>query len=264
MRTQRSGNGIRLLIGLAIAIFSIISFFASSQFNPITGEQQHLSLTPEQEISLGLQSKPEMIAENGGLYRDQQVQDQIDTIGENLVNGSLARDTPWEFDFNVLDSSDVVNAFALPGGPVFITTGLLSHLTTEDQVAGVLAHEITHVLARHSAQQIAKSNLTNGLIGAVSVASGDASTAQTAAMIGQLVNMKYGRDDETQSDTLGVCWMIDAGYNPQGMIEVMQVLEEVSGGSRQPEFFSTHPNPENRIVKIQEAIDNADSRCPKQ
>ncbi|MEQ8677813.1 MAG: M48 family metalloprotease [Aggregatilineales bacterium] len=256
-----SGIGLRIIIGLAFAAFSLFSYFASQEYNPVTGETQHLSLTPQQEIALGLQSAPELIQEFGGEYRDSEVQSAIDQIGFDIVENSVARDTPWQFEFTVLDDPDTVNAFALPGGQVFITTALLSQLDTEDEVAGVLAHEIVHVLARHSAQQIAKNQLTNGLVGAVGVASGEASAAQTAAMIGQLINMRYGRGDELQSDTLGVCLMLDAGYDPQGMVEVMQVLAEASSGARQPEFFSSHPNPDNRISEIQDRIDNADEEC---
>jgi predicted Zn-dependent protease len=252
----------RLIIGLIIAVISIISYLASQQFNPVTGENQYVSLTPEQEIALGLQSAPELIQQFGGLYPDEELQNDIDAIGFELVNNSVARNTPWEWEFHVLDDPETVNAFALPGGQVFITTALLSQLETEDQVAGVLGHEIVHVLARHSAQQIAQSELTNGLVGAVAVASGDASAAQTAAMIGQLINMSYGRDDELQSDGLGVCLMMAAGYEPEAMMDVMRVLEAASGGQRQPEFFSTHPNPENRIGRIQESIASAQESCP--
>lgn len=265
MRQRNSssgGVGIRLLVGLAIAAFSLFSYLGSQEYNPVTGEKQYISLTTQQEIALGAQSAPQMIQEYGGLYPDQAVQDLIDEIGWRLVNSSVARDTPWEFEFHVLDDPNTVNAFALPGGQVFITTGLLGRLESEDQIAGVLAHEIVHVLARHSAQRIAQSELTNGLVGAVGVASGDASTSQTAAMIGQLINMQYGRDDEIESDTIGVCLMLDANYDPEGMIGVMEVLESVSGGSRQPEFFSTHPNLQNRIARIEEAIETAASECP--
>lgn len=263
MRRRSSGLSGRLIIGLVIVVISLISYFGSKEFNPITGEDQYLSLTPEQEIALGLQSAPQMIQEFGGLYPDEEVQQQIKDIGNQLVNNSVAQDTPWQFDFHVLDDPDMVNAFALPGGQIFITTGLLSELDTEDLVAGVLAHEIVHVLARHSAQQIAKSELTNGLVGAVGVASGDANAAQTAAMVGQLINMRYGRQDELQSDGLGVCLMISANYDPEAMIEVMQILAAAGGGQAQPEFFSTHPNPENRIEEIEQAIANAAQECPQ-
>jgi predicted Zn-dependent protease len=259
---RRSGGGARLLIGIVIAVLSLISYFASQEYNPVTGENQHVSLTTDQEIALGLRSAPEMIEAYGGLYPDPETQDAIDEIGFRLVNNSIARDTPWQFEFHVLDDSGTINAFALPGGQAFITTGLLARLETEDQVAGVLAHEIMHVLARHSSQQIAKNELTNGLVGAVGVASGDANSAQTAAVIGQLVNMQYSRDDELQSDRLGICLMLEAGYDPNAMIEVMRVLEAAGGGSEQPEFFSTHPNPQNRVRQIEDAIENAPSICP--
>ncbi|MBC8098832.1 MAG: M48 family metalloprotease [Armatimonadetes bacterium] len=256
------GFGIRIIIAVVIGIFSLISYFSSQQTNPITGEKQYLTLTPEQEIALGLQAAPELINEYGGLYQDQEIQDLIDEIGERLVNESVARDTPWEFEFYVLDDRDTINAFALPGGQVFITTALLAEFENDDQIAGVLGHEIVHVLARHSAQRIAKSELTNGLIGAVGVASGNASATQTAAMIGQMINMSYGREDELESDSLGVCLMLDAGYDPRGMLSVQEILA-ASGGGGQPEFASSHPSPENRLARIQEAIDNADTICPR-
>lgn len=263
--SAQGGGGLktRLLIGAVIAIFSIISFFASREFNPVTGEDQYLSLTVEQEIALGLQALPEITQQYGGLYPDEEVQAQVDAVGFRLVEQSVAQDSPWQFEFYALNDPETVNAFALPGGQVFITTGLLSRLETEDQLAGVLAHEIMHVLARHGAQQIAKGELTNGLIGAVSVASGDATATQAAAFLGQLVNMSYGRDAEIQSDTIGVCLMIEAEYNPEAMAEVMQILAEAAGPNRQPEFFSTHPNPDNRIQRIHEAIQNAAQDCPK-
>jgi predicted Zn-dependent protease len=256
-----SGLYIRLAIGVAIALFSLFSYFASQEFNDVTGENQHISITKEQEIALGQQAAPEMIQEYGGMASDSELQQVIDNIGGDLVANSTAQDEGWQWEFYALDAPDVINAFALPGGQVFITTGLLSRFTSEDQIAGVLAHEITHVLARHSAQQMAQSELTNGLIGAVSVASGDANAAQTAAVIGQLVNMKYGRDDEIQSDTIGVCLMQEAGYEPSAMVEVMEILAEAGGGQQQPEFFSTHPNPQNRIQRIQEQIQTMD--CPE-
>lgn len=261
MRRRGGGSG-RLILGIIIVIISIISYLGSQQYNPVTNENQFVSLTPNQEIALGLQSAPEMIREYGGLYPDDQVQQAIDDIGNELVTESVARDTPWRFEFHVLDAPNTINAFALPGGQIFITTGLLFELDAQDQMAAVLAHEIVHVLARHSAQRIAKSELTNGLVGAVGVASGEASAAQTAAMIGQLINMQYGREDELESDTFGVCLMLAAGYDPAAMVDVMRVLAAAGGGPRQPEFFSTHPNPENRIQQIERAILDGPQECP--
>jgi len=147
-----------------------------------------------------------------------------------------------------------VNAFALPGGPVFITEGLLRLLKTEAELAGVLGHEIGHVIARHSSERLAKQQLTQGLLGALVVGSGDYTTAQIGQMVGSMINMKYGREDELEADALGIRIMVEGGYDPRGMIRVMEVLAQASSGSRQPEFVSTHPAPENRAEKIKQAI----------
>jgi predicted Zn-dependent protease len=248
-------------MGLVIAVIALCSYFGSSVYNPVTGEEQHLSLTPRQEIALGLQSAPQMIQQYGGLYPDQQQQDYVDRVGNKIVQESAAGQTEWQYEFHLLNDPETINAFALPGGQIFITTALLSRFQTEGQLAGVLGHEIGHVVARHSAQQIAKSELTQGLIGGVVVAASDpnnprsgAAAAQIATVVGQLVNMKFGREDELQSDQLGVRFMAEAGYDPRAMVAVMQILAEAGDGGRQPEFFSTHPNPENRLQRIQEAI----------
>ena len=253
--SRRRGGKTRLVVAAVMAAVALISYFASSEYNPVTGEKQHISLTPDQEIALGLQATPQMIEEYGGLNREDELQQGVDAVGMNLVGKSDASETPWEFEFHLLDDDQTVNAFALPGGQVFITDALLNRLETEGQLAGVLGHEIGHVVARHGAQHIAKSQLTNGLIGAVAVASEDEKTAMLAAMVGQLVNMKFGRDDELESDRLGVRFMAQAGYDPRSMIRVMEILAEAGGGDRPPEFFSTHPNPDNRIGKIRAAIE---------
>lgn len=251
----RSFNKMRLYIGLAIAAFSLVSYFGSSSFNPVTGETQYISLAPHQEIAMGLQAKPEIIQQHGGLYPDPAEQAYLDKIGRELVQNNMEiRDTEWEFDFHLLNDPKTVNAFALPGGQVFITLALYERLRTEGQLAGVIGHEIGHVVARHGAQQMAKSGLTQGLIGAVMATSGTQDAMRMAQMVGQMVNMKYGRNDELQSDFLGIKFMADSGYDPRSMEEVMKILAEAGGGSRQPEFFSTHPNPENRIDKIKAAI----------
>jgi beta-barrel assembly-enhancing protease len=150
-----------------------------------------------------------------------------------------------------------VNAFALPGGQIFITMALLSRLETEGQLAGVLGHEVGHVIARHSAERIAKDNLTQGLTGAFAVGSGSMSGAQVAQMVGQMQMLKYGRDDELESDRLGLRLMAEAGYDPRALIRVMQILEKAGGGSRVPEWQSSHPIPANRIQQINEIIGKA-------
>lgn len=261
------GCGGRLVFALIIAAVSLFSYFGSRQDNPVTGETQYIGITVDQEIALGLQAVPQMTAEFEGEDPDQNAQAIVDQIGNQIVASSPASQTPYEYEFHLLADDDTINAFALPGGQVFITRALFDKLQTEGQLAGVLGHEVGHVVARHSAEHIAKAQLTEGLTGAAVIAAYDpnnpssASYAQMAALIGQLINMKFGRDDELEADFFGVCFMNDTGYNPEEMIAVMQILEAASEGNRPPEFFSTHPDPGNRIARIQEDIQNIGS-CP--
>jgi predicted Zn-dependent protease len=244
----------RLVIAVIIALFAIITYFSSTSENPLTGEKQRVAMTPEQEIALGYQSAPQMAAQMGGISRNAQAVALVQRVGEHLVRQSVAAKSPYKFSFHVLADPKTVNAFALPGGPVFITEGLLRLLKSEAELAGVLGHEIGHVIARHSSERLAKQQLTQGLLGALVVGSGDFTTAQIGQVVGSMINMSYGREDEIESDGLGIRIMTEAGYDPRGMIRVMEVLGKASGGSRQPEFMSTHPAPENRSERIREAI----------
>lgn len=259
MYRRRSFNGGRLLVGLVIAAFALFSYFGSKEFNPVTQEEQYVGITPDQEIALGLQAAPEMTAQFGGLHPDQRAQEFLDSVCRRLINNSDAGQADWPYECSLLVDDQTVNAFALPGGQLFMTVGLYNRLDSEGQLAGVLAHEIGHAVARHSAQQIARQQLTQGLTGAVVIASYDpqnpnsAATGQMAAVVGQLLTMRYSREHELQADRLGVRFMAQAGYDPRMLIDVMRILAE-AGGSGPPEFFSTHPNPENRIQEIEEAI----------
>ena len=244
----------RVIIAILIALFAGGTYLFQSSNNPITGEKQYVGLKPEQEIALGYQSAPQMAAQFGGLSRNEQATKLVKTIGASLVSRSVAAKSPYKFSFNVLADPRTINAFALPGGPIFITEGLLRLLKTEGEVAAVLGHEIGHVLARHSAEHLAKQQLTQGLVGAVAVGSGDYGATQIAQVVGGMINMKYGRDDELESDSLGVRIMAEGGYDPRSMLRVMEVLGKASSGSRQPEFFSTHPHPANRTERIQAEI----------
>lgn len=245
---------IRLILALVVALFFGASYFLKTSENPITGETQRVAMTPEQEIALGLQSAPQVAAQFGGISRSEKAAGHVKNIGDRLVARTVAAKSPYKFAFNVLADPRTINAFALPGGPIFITEGLLRMLRTEGEVAAVLGHEIGHVLARHSAEHLAKQQLTQGLVGAVVIGSGDYNTAQMAQVVGSIVNMKYGRDDEIESDVLGVRIMTEAGYDPRAMLRVMEVLAKAASGARQPEFLSTHPNPGNRAERIQAEI----------
>ena len=264
-RRSRRGCGsgkAKLIIALVIAVVSVISYFGTTQMNPVTGEKQHVKLDEDQEIALGLQAAPKMAQNYGGPSSNLEGQARVEQVGRKIVANSDAGKSDYPFKFHLLGDPEVINAFALPGGQVFITDALFDKLQTDGELAGVLAHEIGHVVGRHGAEHLAKQQLTQGLTGAAVIASADPNNpnasrrnAMVAMAVGQLVGLKYGRDDELESDRLGVRFMSEAGYDPRSMVKVMQVLEDASKGRSTPEFFSTHPNPENRIEKIQAAID---------
>ncbi|MBS0192375.1 MAG: M48 family metalloprotease [Phycisphaerales bacterium] len=258
-RVRRPGIRIppRLLIAGFIALITVVGYFANSSKNTLTGRTQHIAITPEQEVALGLQSAPEMARQFGGLSADRQATGRVQKIGSALVRSLPAEATAYPFEYHLLADPKTVNAFALPGGQIFITEALYSRLESDGQLAGVLGHETGHVLARHSAAQMAKSQLTQGLAQAVGVAASDSAqgaqnAAQIAQAVGGFINLKYGRDDEIEADLLGLRFMQAAGYDPRSMVRVMEILQEASGGSGggKPEFMSTHPDPGHRIERI--------------
>lgn len=250
----------RLLIALLIVGVSFISYCSSRTNNPVTGQPQYVAMSVPQEIALGLQAAPEMAAQHGGLSSDAQARARVEAMGQSLL-AALGKETPYEFNFHLLADPQTINAFALPGGQVFITEALYRRLETDGQLAGVLGHEIGHVIQRHAAQQMAKAQLTQGLTGAAVIAAYDPNDPRSRAapaiamMIGQLINLKYGRNDELESDRWGVILMTSAGYDPHAQMRVMEILRSASEGRGPPEFLSTHPDPGNRIERIKEAID---------
>ncbi len=245
---------LRFIIAGIVALVAVLSYYGTSSLNPVTGEKQRVSLTAEQEIAMGLRTAPQMAAQFGGLSGDAKAAALVKEIGQRLVAQSVAARSPYKYDFHLLADARTVNAFALPGGQIFITGGLLKLLRSQGELAAVLGHEVGHVLARHSAEHLAKQQLTQGIVGAVAVGSGDMTATQVAQQVGAMINMKYGRDDELESDSLGIRLMSEAGYDPRGMLGVMQALAKASGSQRQPEMLSTHPNPENRAGRIKEEI----------
>lgn len=262
------GCGGRLTIGILLALFAIISYYVGTEKfqNPVTGRVQRVALSPKEEIALGLNSAPEMARQHGGLYPDERYQNLVTSVGEKMVQANPEiNQTPYYFQFHLLADPETVNAFALPGGQIFITFGLLKLLDTEDEVAGVLGHEIGHVVGRHSNEQMAKAQLSQGLVNAVVMAGGadyGMTAGQLAQFVSQLKNTAYGRGDELESDQLGVRFMIRAGYDPNALIRVMEVLKKAAAGRAPPEFLSTHPDPDNRVERIKEAIRKTQQASP--
>lgn len=253
-----SFRGSPILIAFIIALFGLFSYFSHTEKNPITGEVQRISISPNEEIRLGLEAAPAMAREMGGeLPASSPKTQEVIRIGNQIVQESEAKNGPWKFKFHLLADSKTINAFALPGGQIFITLGLLDRLQNEGQLAGVLAHEIGHVIQRHSAQQMAKGQLGQILVTAAGVGASDPNNPQQgyygvaiANMVNQMTQLHYSRKDELEADQWGLKLMSEAGYNPKAMLEVMAILEKASPGGHQPEMLLTHPYPENRIKEI--------------
>jgi len=257
----------RLGIGLLFALFGLITYCTNVVENPITGEKQRVQLSPKQEVVLGVQARSQMAARHGGLYPNSPIQAYIDQVGGRVVQRSAAAKAPsaeagYPYEFHLLSDPQTINAFALPGGQVFLTVGLLRRLKSEAQLAGVLGHEVGHVVGRHGAEHLAKQQLGTALVNAVGIAASDnPDNARQAAVLAQaanqLVSLQYGREDELEADQLGFRFMTEAGYNPQGLVELMQILGSARQGGASPEFFSTHPNPENRVERLKKLIAQA-------
>lgn len=248
------GFGGRLILAIIIALVAWVMYMSQVEENPVTREKQHVSLSPADEIKLGIQSAPEMAREMGGeLPASDPRAQEVQKIGLYLVQHTVAQESPWKFKFHLLADTQTINAFALPGGQIFITLGLYNALQNEAQLAGVLAHEMGHVIERHSAQQMAKSQLGSLLTVAVGTAASDQSARayEIAAVVNQAVQLKYSRADESEADTWGLKLMTTAGFNPRAMIDVMKVLKSASHGAQGPEIFQTHPNPDLRIAQIE-------------
>ncbi len=249
---RRANWKLRIFIGLAIVAFAVVQRCNNKEKNPYTGRVQHINMTADQEIAIGLQGTPQIAQQYGGLYPDDRMQAYVDAVGNKLVKNSIARETPYEYEFHLLADENTINAFALPGGQIFITYALFSKLN-EAQLAGVLGHEIGHVIGRHSAERIAESSYWQTISMGAQVG---ADAGNIVGAIGQNTLLKNGRGDELESDDLGVLFMIRSGYPPEQMIEVMEILKAAAGPNRVPEFQSTHPDPDNRIARIRESIEN--------
>ena len=239
------------LIGMAL-------YMSQTQINPVTGEKQHIGISTDQEIRLGLESAPEMAREMGGEVPSNDPRTaEVQRIGALIVSRTDAATSPWKFKFHLLADTQTINAFALPGGQVFITLGLLNKLQTEAQLAGVLSHEMGHVLERHSAQQMAKSQLGEMLVVAAGTAASDSNhperftdATMVAAVVNHMFQLRYSRQDESQADQWGIKLMSQSGFDPRAMIEVMEILKASGSKEHTPEIFQTHPNPDLRIQQI--------------
>lgn len=243
----------RVSVRRLAAVFSL-ALVSSCATNPATGKRQIMLVGEAQEIAMGQEADKE-VASSLGLYPDDALQAYVATLGKELAAKGERPSLPWTF--RVVDDP-AVNAFALPGGYIYVTRGILTHLNSEAELASVIGHEIGHVTARHTVSQITKSQLaTLGLVAGMIVRPELARFGDLAQAGMQLMFLKFGRNDESQADDLGLRYMTRENYDPREMVQVFSVLDRLgqsSGEGRLPAWLSTHPAPANRAQRIQSEI----------
>jgi predicted Zn-dependent protease len=222
--------------------------------NPVTGKKQLAFISEPQEIEMGREADKEVVA-SVGLYPDEKLQQYVQTLGARVAATTERPALPWTF--RVVDDP-AVNAFAIPGGFVYVTRGIMTHLNSEAELVAILGHEIGHVTARHSVSQMSKQQLAQvGLIAGMILSPRVAQYGNLAQVAAGLLFMQFSRSDESQADQLSLKYMLNGGYDPRKLVEVFRMIEGVSqqaGAGRLPQWMSTHPDPENRQAWATRAV----------
>ena len=225
-------------------------FFVGCATNPITGEQQLMLVSEQQDIAIGRKYAPEVEKQMGGRIADGVLQNYIDSVGQRIARVSHRPDL--EYHFVALEDKSV-NAFALPGGYIFITKGMLKKLTTEAQLAAILSHEIAHIVARHSSANMSREIGISILLSAVTSDKTPQGVLTAADLTRKILGLQYSKKDEREADLGGLDYMTWAGYNPYGMVETIRMLQSQQR-FRPIEFFSTHPSPQSRLGYLTQKI----------
>ena len=248
---------------LFFVLFFCVSIINSCSVNPVTGKKEIMLMSEAQEIAMGKSYDPQVVA-SFGLYEDEQMQKFINEKGKEM--GAISHRPHLNYEFKILDSP-VVNAFAVPGGYVYFTRGIMAHFNNEAEFIGVLGHEIGHVTARHSARQQSSQTLAQlGLIVGVIASKDIAQYAGLAQESLGLLFMKFSRDHESESDQLGVEYSTKIGYDANEMANFFSTLDRMRGGSEAeqiPTFMSTHPDPVDRQQKVAQSAQKWQAGKPK-
>lgn len=218
--------------------------------NPVTGKQELMFFSPDQDVELGRRYAPQIEKELGGRIHDENLQNYINQVGQRIAR--VCHRPDLSYYFTAVEGGGV-NAIAVPGGYVFITRGLLDLFQSEAQLAAVLGHEVAHIVSRDTMAAISRQIGATAILAAAVVGDAPSDVTRATTFINAVLTLQYSREDEKNADLAGLSYMIQAGYDPNGMVETMQILQELQT-YRPIEFFSTHPNPENRIGYLQERI----------
>lgn len=261
-RTDRVGR--LWFLGAAIlAAFIGCLLLNGCATNLATGKRQFNLISEAREVAIGQQADAEISAQMG-LYPDSALQTYVSNLGLQMAAQSERPNLPWSF--KVVDDP-MVNAFALPGGFIYVTRGILAHLNSEAELTGVIGHEIGHVTGKHSVEQMSKQQVASIGLGVGTIL--EPRLEKFAGLASQglgLLFLKYGRDDETEADYLGLRYMQRTQHDPRQLVGVMEMLDGVtqaSGGSGIPEWLSTHPNPGNRATVIRSHVDTISTDLSK-
>ena len=246
-----------------LPVMILAATVAACATNPVTGKRELSLMSEAQEISMGRELDAQ-VRQEMGLYDNDALQRYVSDLGMGLAKRSQRPNLPWTFA--VLDSP-AVNAFALPGGYIYITRGILPYLDNEAQLVGVLGHEIGHVAARHSAQQYTRSmGASLGvLVGSIFVPEIRPFADVAEGGIGVLF-LKFGRDDELQADALGAEYTATGGWDPEQVptfLSTLARIAEVTDRNGVPNWLSTHPQPENRALRVTETVKKARTARPE-
>lgn len=229
-----------------LTLYLFYCFCIGCAINPISGEQQLMLIPEQQDIVIGRKYAPEVERQMGGRIASQTLQRYIDSVGQKLARVSHKPDLEYHF---VALEDESINAFALPGGYVFVTRGILENLTTEAQLAAILAHEMTHIVARHASAAMSREIGISILLSAATSEKTPSGVLTAADLTRQILGLQYSRKDEQQADIASVDYMFRAGYNPYATVETMQMLQNQQK-ARPIKFLSTHPPPQDRIAYL--------------
>lgn len=237
------------IIWSALGFGLMLALLSGCTVNPITGNEELMFFPPEKDVELGRKYAPLVEKELGGRLPEESLQSYINQIGQRLAGFCQRPDLAYHF---AAIEEGGANALALPGGYVYITRDLLKEFKTEAQLAAVLSHEIGHVVARDTLVAMSEQIGMTAIMVAAQ-AGGSPDLARGTRFVTAVLSLQYSREDEKEADLAGLTYMTQAGYDPNAMTEVMQILEKLQT-IRPIEFFSTHPNPESRIAYLQERI----------